>query len=472
MDCIHIYPVIQWLVKKSLETREQNAHYLRAYATWQYNRIYQKGGGGGEETRIDEGMVDPIKANLTRRYFHPARDQLSNESLRLRTTLLEYCVIGTGAMRRLIASSADDRQGGKESQLTVKGPGDGSKPRTDSDTQAVEGLLSNMTVMDDAGDTGGQLMLKTSIIGRVVGAQGGREEIQRLAEDYERNKGGGGGGVDEVDRKYAKIETKLIEAIEEKLRTLETIEDPTDKLQTIQVSFIFVSPLISLTLNPFPPQAKLAQLDEKLAEAEEMERNESEEEKQEKLHLSELLASLRQQKSTFRQSAREEKQKLEAQLARLEREAAARASGENGGDDSQRQRLAAIEAELAESEQKHTTVRRQLADVSKRYMCLQRKFDDIPGRTELTQYQKRFLELYNQRKLVRLSVLQVFSMFSIFPIFQFPTSTTRRKSFTPSTILWPTSEPTWRRSSISSTLCSKTFKCKCCCCCCCCRIIY
>lgn len=149
----------------------------------------------------------------------------------------------------------------------------------------------------------------------------------------------------------------------------------------------------------FSKQAKLTQLDEKLAEAEEMERNESNEEKEEKLHLSELLASLRQQKSTFRQSAREEKQKLETQLARLEREAAARTSGEDGNED-YRQRLAAIEAELVECEQKHSNVRLKLADVSKRYMCLQRKFDDIPGRTELAQYQKRFLELYNQRKFL------------------------------------------------------------------------
>lgn len=231
MDCIHIYPVIQWLVKKSLETREHNAHYLRAYATWQYNRIYEI---GREETKIEEDVIDPIKANLTRRYLHPTRDQLNNENLRLRTTLLEYCVIGTGAMRRLITST-NNNQDNRESELAVKEVGDGSKLRTCSDTQAVEGLLSNMKVMAENDQTG-QLVLKTSIIGRVMEAHGGREEIQKLAEDYERNKGT---SVDEVDRKYAKVETKLIEAIEERLRIFETIEDPTAKLQTIRVSFVY-----------------------------------------------------------------------------------------------------------------------------------------------------------------------------------------------------------------------------------------
>lgn len=41
-------------------------------------------------------------------------------------------------------------------------------------------------------------------------------------------------------------------------------------------------------------------------------------------------------------------------------------------------------------------LRLQLAKKNRTLASLTRQLDDVPGRSELTQYQRRFLELYNQ----------------------------------------------------------------------------
>lgn len=53
-------------------------------------------------------------------------------------------------------------------------------------------------------------------------------------------------------------------------------------------------------------------------------------------------------------------------------------------------------------EQKEAVIRMrlQLAKKNRIIASLMRQMDDVPGRSELTQYQRRFMELYNQGKLI------------------------------------------------------------------------
>ena len=41
-----------------------------------------------------------------------------------------------------------------------------------------------------------------------------------------------------------------------------------------------------------------------------------------------------------------------------------------------------------------------LAKRNRSIAALQRQLDEVPGRAELAQYQRRFLELYNQGKVI------------------------------------------------------------------------
>lgn len=54
------------------------------------------------------------------------------------------------------------------------------------------------------------------------------------------------------------------------------------------------------------------------------------------------------------------------------------------------------EQEVKEAGQRLKAVRLQLAKKNRTIVSLQRQLDDVPSRAELAQYQRRFLELYNQ----------------------------------------------------------------------------
>ena len=49
LDYIHIFPVVKWLVKKAIETREAEGDSVRAFAVNQYHKEHQQ-----SEVRFDE----------------------------------------------------------------------------------------------------------------------------------------------------------------------------------------------------------------------------------------------------------------------------------------------------------------------------------------------------------------------------------------------------------------------------------
>lgn len=55
-----------------------------------------------------------------------------------------------------------------------------------------------------------------------------------------------------------------------------------------------------------------------------------------------------------------------------------------------------ITSELNDKLEKMKIIRLQLAKKNRSIAALQRQIDEVPNRAELAQYQRRFLELYNQ----------------------------------------------------------------------------
>jgi hypothetical protein len=94
---------------------------------------------------------------------------------------------------------------------------------------------------------------------------------------------------------------------------------------------------------------------------------------------------------------REEKSRLEKQIEEM-------ANQTDTEDENE------VETEVKTYSEKHSKLKLQLADLNKNCSQMQRKFDDIPSRAELSQYQKRFIELYNQ------GLGQYFMFFAIFTI--------------------------------------------------------
>lgn len=140
MDCIHIFPVIQWLIKRSLETRQANANYLRAYASWKFNSQVKQRDPCLFPLNTQQQLelwIDPIRSELSRKYIHSNRSSLKDEEVRLNTTLLEYGVVGSGPNQRMISN---DSVVGEQKVKTE------SEPSNDpsSDDVNEELLLENM----------------------------------------------------------------------------------------------------------------------------------------------------------------------------------------------------------------------------------------------------------------------------------------------------------------------------------------
>lgn len=58
--------------------------------------------------------------------------------------------------------------------------------------------------------------------------------------------------------------------------------------------------------------------------------------------------------------------------------------------------IAEYQEQLDVEQERLKSLRLQLAKKNRAYVSINRQMDNIPDRTELAQYQRRFLELYNQ----------------------------------------------------------------------------
>jgi hypothetical protein len=74
-DYVNIFPVIQWLVKKVIETREETGDLIRKFSEF----LYQKGFESGEEsTEFTKVLFRKLMTNVYFRYPLPPLCMLEN----------------------------------------------------------------------------------------------------------------------------------------------------------------------------------------------------------------------------------------------------------------------------------------------------------------------------------------------------------------------------------------------------------
>lgn len=101
--------------------------------------------------------------------------------------------------------------------------------------------------------------------------------------------------------------------------------------------------------------------------------------------MEELLSvheGLKEQEHNFREQCKSDLNHLRGILQEIE----------NGAPAEEEDRI----KEYQEQKESVARVRLQLAKKNRAIASLTRQLDDVPGRSELTQYQRRFMELYNQ----------------------------------------------------------------------------
>ena len=100
-----------------------------------------------------------------------------------------------------------------------------------------------------------------------------------------------------------------------------------------------------------------------------------------------LNENLKQQEQAFKKNCKQQLSALKDGLAKLQ------AAGDNSEESN---RLKEIEDMYAQMQKKFNKLRKLLAKRSQEVALVSRQIDDIPTRTELLQYERRFVELYEQ----------------------------------------------------------------------------
>jgi len=127
-----------------------------------------------------------------------------------------------------------------------------------------------------------------------------------------------------------------------------------------------------------------------VSEMEEMEGMETEENRADLARLKSLVIlneNLKQQETKFKAQCKKQLGELNEKIATV---------GDADMDDEEKRKLEQIEQVYAKDFAKFSKVRQLLAKKNQEISFVQRKIDDIPTRTELVQYERRFVELHDQ----------------------------------------------------------------------------
>ncbi|KAF5278083.1 hypothetical protein FQR65_LT03599 [Abscondita terminalis] len=336
LDCVHIFPVIQWLVKRSMEFREEMSLYVRSYAVSQFNKEFPL---LNKNIDIQKQVLNNV--NTVREVYKPHRyykrknappDDLPS---RVQITLLEYGL--RGDIHHSIKNEPDSLEHETVDELDIQ-------TLLNSMALMKEDNFEHFTLNDD---------LRSELIKHYATLQSEIEEggIKSLEEKkklllLQQNQ-------NLIDRNNKlKEEINLLEAsLSENCSTLEIIKTKQNEADKAM--------------------KELAQGENEQSHLKEVE------------DLVKLNDNIKAQEVQFRDQCKQELAKLQASI-----------------EEAKSVKIVEIpeskNKEIEEENEKVRVLRLQLAKKNRSVALIQRKLDEIPSRAELAQYQKRFLELYNQ----------------------------------------------------------------------------
>lgn len=358
LDFIHIFPVIQWLVKRSMETRAERAERMRAHAVDQYKRFYSPETHDPQVLTAASNVRQVQETYRPQRRFRrqiPARPDEDFET-RVHSTLLEYGPIQSqSVVQGLGKDISSEQQGEFSSQL---------QEQERAEELRVQALMKNMASAEEK-----ESRLSAGLVGSIVNLQAG--EIAQAALHYEKLQASfesapqtaSARALEALTRQQEMLkekEVKLTTEVDELRSSIREAEDRIDAAKKEQLQLAEHLQQLDISGN----KSTVQQLQSMV----------------------ETYDSLKEQEARFREQCRSELSRLQALAA----EAAEGRTGTEGTDAAELGRTLAAEREALVS------IRLRLARATRTTASLQRQLDDVPGRAELAQYQRRFLELYSQ----------------------------------------------------------------------------
>uniref|UniRef100_A0A670IDK1 Coiled-coil domain-containing protein 93 n=1 Tax=Podarcis muralis TaxID=64176 RepID=A0A670IDK1_PODMU len=371
LDFIHIFPVVQ--DDDFMQRKEKSVKAVSEISeVYKPQRKYQRRAGA-------EKLVD--------------------EESKVHATLLEYGSITGyflryGFSRQGKIEKVEDKKMVLPAGLPSSGKADAY---TEDDLQAAEELRIKtlMTEMAAMGTEEGRLTAST--VGQIVGLQS--DEIKQIVSEYAEKQSGLSaeerperlGAAQQHRRKVASLNKQILQ----KTKQLDELQA---KCADLQAGCSEAKKKLNEVKN------HSEKLDKELAALETVESQADSNVLQKLRALVAMNENLKSQEQEFRAHCREEMARLQQNIESLKTEAA-----ENGEE---KEPAKIIDQQYKTEREKLQKIRLLLARRNREIAILQRKIDEVPSRAELTQYQKRFIELYGQVSATHKETKQFFTLYN------------------------------------------------------------
>jgi hypothetical protein len=374
LDFIHIFPVVQWLVKRAIETREEMGDYIRNFSESQFNKNHTL--PADKERGLKKPSVVGTLTGLgsayrtTRQYKKPASLREQDEETAVNCTLLEY-----GRRYGLSGLTKMKKKGEKESAKAAIAASLGGQTEEEAaaEEKRMNKLMKGMEATKRKED-----YISSQLVGSIVGMQS--EEIKQMAEEYE-GKRAGLVGTDGVRVLGAQAHQRMMASMRKELNTKEKrIEELSERHADLKASYEEAQNKLVTA------QTRAGKIMEAIDKLDAMVTDENREVLEKLRALVVMNESIKQQEQQFKSHCQEERARLQQAIADLK----------EGGAREEDERVVELQAKFDADREKLQKIRTLLARKNREIALLQRKIDEVPSRTELAQYQKRLVELIAQ----------------------------------------------------------------------------
>ncbi|XP_008585048.1 PREDICTED: coiled-coil domain-containing protein 93 isoform X1 [Galeopterus variegatus] len=412
MDFIHIFPVVQWLVKRAIETKEEMGDYIRSYSISQFQKTYSLPEDEDFMKRKEKAVktvIDLSDVYKPRRKYkrQQGAGELLDEESRIHATLLEY---GRryGFSRQSNTEKAEDKKTAVPAGLSATEKADAHE---EDDLRAAEeriqSLMTKMTAMAN-----GESHLTASSVGQIVGLCSA--EIKQIVSEYTEKQS-------ELSAEESPEKLGISQLHHRKVISLnKQILQKTKHLEELQASHTNLQARyneLKKTLTELKSHSE--KLDKEQTALEKIESKADPSILQNLRALVAMNENLKSQEQEFKAHCREEMSRLQQEIENL------KAERTPGGDEktlSSGQTHDALTYMIAHNEEldrrynmekeKLYKIRLLQARRNREIAILHRKIDEVPSRAELIQYQKRFIELYRQISAVHKETKQFFTLYN------------------------------------------------------------
>nr|CAB3228779.1 coiled-coil domain-containing protein 93-like [Phallusia mammillata] len=415
LDFKSIFLVIQWLVKKVIETREEMGDHIREFSISQFNKHHKMPQDIQLEARKDtiRDAVDTLHDfyRPVRKYTHSDKAALSTEEAKVSSTLLEYGRKLNVQKRK--SKEQEDKMVPASQKVTVKEELDATFSKisvkndqgetVDDEEEAIriaqektlQAVMGGMSAMSGREIEG---KLASKVIGSIVEMQS--HEIKEISTIYAQKKAEIKAAVVNKPKTAEQIHLETVEKLKVKMDDAQEKADEiiTEAKKIKQENDEVVSELEEA-------RKRKSEFDEKMKELDEIEQNADKGILQKLRSLVAMNENLKQQEAQFKQQCKEEASQLQNQIDELIVQI-------NTVTSVEKENLTVVEKQCIEDSEKLDKIRFLLAAKNRSVASLARKIDEVPTRAELTQYQRRFVELYNQIASKHKETKQFYTMYN------------------------------------------------------------